>query len=154
MGGVHYMFLSHADDVGDAARYAERFGATRLIHEADSEAMPDAEWIIRGGEPIRPDGHVEIIPVPGHTMGSLALLYEERYLFTGDHLWWDPEARRLDLPSVYVRSNRHLVASTRRLLGYRFEWVLPGHGHRVHLPSTEMREAIMDLIHRRHPKSA
>jgi hypothetical protein len=29
-----------------------------------------------------------------------------------------------------------------RLAGYRFEWVLPGHGQRVHLPATEVRQQI------------
>src|SRR5579885_692063 len=138
MGGVRYIFLSHADDGGDAGRYAKRFGAVRLIHEADAEAMPDAERILRGDKSVGLDDQVEIIPVPGHTMGSLALLYARRYLFTGDHLWWDPEDCRLDVPSVYVCSHRHLLTSTERLLTYPFEWVLPGHGHRIHLPFTEM----------------
>ena len=32
-----------------------------------------------------------------------------------------------------------------RLAGYRFEWVLPGHGQKVHLPAGEMRERILRL---------
>jgi hypothetical protein len=34
------------------------------------------------------------------------------------------------------------VESMRRLLGYDFEWVLPGHGHRRHLPGAQMRESL------------
>ena len=33
-----------------------------------------------------------------------------------------------------------------RLAAYRFEWVLPGHGQKVHLPAAaEMREQILRL---------
>jgi hypothetical protein len=32
-----------------------------------------------------------------------------------------------------------------RLAAYRFEWVLPGHGQRVHLPAAEMRHQIERL---------
>jgi hypothetical protein len=32
-----------------------------------------------------------------------------------------------------------------RLAAYRFEWVLPGHGQRVHLPAAEMRQQIERL---------
>ena len=32
-----------------------------------------------------------------------------------------------------------------RLADYRFEWVLPGHGQRVHLPADEMRRQIVRL---------
>ena len=32
-----------------------------------------------------------------------------------------------------------------RLADYRFEWVLPGHGQKVHLPANEMREQILRL---------
>ena len=90
-GGLGYIFLTHEDDVADAARYAARFGATRIIHRADAEAMPDAEWIVDGLETVGLAPEFELIPVPGHTAGSSALLYDRRFLFTGDHLWWDPE---------------------------------------------------------------
>ena len=32
-----------------------------------------------------------------------------------------------------------------RLAAFRFEWVLPGHGQKVHLPAAEMREQIARL---------
>jgi hypothetical protein len=33
----------------------------------------------------------------------------------------------------------------RRLAAYRFEWVLPGHGQRVHLPAAEMSQQVERL---------
>jgi glyoxylase-like metal-dependent hydrolase (beta-lactamase superfamily II) len=42
-----------------------------------------------------------------------------------------------------------MVQSIEKLLNYRFEWVLPGHGDRVHLSSAEMIPAVQDLVRRR-----
>jgi hypothetical protein len=33
-----------------------------------------------------------------------------------------------------------------RLAAYPFEWVLPGHGQKVHLPAAEMREHMRRLV--------
>jgi glyoxylase-like metal-dependent hydrolase (beta-lactamase superfamily II)/ferredoxin len=149
LGGIRYIFLSHEDDVADAARYAKRFGARCIIHRADAEAMPDAEWLVDGEEPIRAGSRVEIIPVPGHTEGSMALLYDGRFLFTGDHLWWDRDHGRLEMPSRLVANHRSLLQSTARLLNYSFDWMLPGHGERLRLPAGEMRAELHRLLQRR-----
>jgi hypothetical protein len=34
----------------------------------------------------------------------------------------------------------------RRLLDYRFEWILAGHGDRVHLSATVMKEQLEELL--------
>lgn len=150
MGGLRYIFLTHEDDVADAAKYAAHFRSIRIIHRADADAMPDAEWIvdIENRQAIGSD--FEIIHVPGHTPGSQALLYKSRFLFTGDHLWWDPAERRLAAPRQLVWNQDHLLASIAKLADVRFEWVLAGHGHRVHLPAEEMQRRLRDLIERRH----
>ena len=36
-------------------------------------------------------GEVECFQVPGHTWGHLVYLIDERYLFTGDTLWFGPD---------------------------------------------------------------
>ena len=149
IGGLRYIFLTHEDDVADAARYAARFGATRIIHRADAEAMPDAEWIVDGLETVSLAPQFDLMPVPGHTPGSSALLYDRRFLFTGDHLWWDPDRRLLEAPQRLVWRSRAMLQSIEKLLGYPFEWVLPGHGDRVHLPQAEMTSAVQDLVKRR-----
>ena len=149
MGGLRYVFLTHEDDVADAAQYATRFGARRIIHRADADAMPDSEWIVEGLETVRLAPQFELIPVPGHTPGSSALLYDSRFLFTGDHLWWDPDARSLEAPRRLVWRSRAMVQSTEKLLNYRFEWVLPGHGDRVKLPSDQMQAHLRFLVDQR-----
>ncbi len=149
MGGIRYIFLTHEDDVADAAQYAARFGASRIIHRADAEAVPDAEWIVDGLETLSLAPQFDLIPVPGHTPGSCALLYDQRYLFTGDHLWWDPETRSLEAPRRLVWRSRAMAQSIEKLLDYRFEWVLAGHGDRIHLSPAEMTSALQHLVERR-----
>ena len=149
MGGLRYVFLTHEDDVADAAQYATRFGARRIIHRADADAMPDAEWIVEGLETVRLAPQFELIPVPGHTPGSSALLYDRRFLLSGDHLWWDPDTRSLEAPRRLVWRSRAMVQSIEKLLNYRFEWVLPGHGDRVKLPSDEMQAHLRFLVDQR-----
>ena len=148
-GGIRYIFLSHEDDVADSGRYAKRFGATRIIHQADAEAVPGAERIVEGEQTIQLGPQFQAIPVPGHTPGSMALLYGERFLFTGDHLWWNPETETLDAPQRLVWRERALVTSIEKLLAYRFEWVLAGHGDRVTLSIQDMRAKLTGLLERR-----
>ena len=38
--------------------------------------------------------------------------------------------------------------SLRKLLDYRFEWVLPGHGRSLRLPASRMRAAVEELLAR------
>lgn len=148
-GGIAHIFLTHKDDVADADKYAGHFGAERIIHRADADAAPSAERIIDGEETASMGSDFHIIPVPGHTAGSMALLYRERFLFTGDHLWWNPRAKSLDAPTRLIWRKWTLVESIRKLLDYSFEWVLAGHGDRVHLSSTDMRRHLLALVERR-----
>ncbi|MGH9846797.1 MAG: MBL fold metallo-hydrolase [Blastocatellia bacterium] len=153
-GGVRYIFLSHEDDVADCDRYAEQFSSTRIIHWADIDAVPGAERVIEGEEPVQLAPQFHAIPVPGHTPGSMALLYGERFLFTGDHLWWEPETETLGTPQNLVWSEPHLLRSIEKLMDYRFEWVLAGHGDRIRLPTDEMRSQIRHLVERRQQLNA
>ncbi len=150
-GGIARIFLTHKDDVADAEKYAAHFGAKRMIHRADLEAASDAEWIIEDADSIEIMPDFRIIPVPGHTAGSMALLYKNRFLFTGDHLWWDAAQKMLGAPTRLVWRKHVLVDSIRKLLDYPFEWVLAGHGDRTRLPVDEMHAQLQALIGRRQP---
>jgi glyoxylase-like metal-dependent hydrolase (beta-lactamase superfamily II)/ferredoxin len=130
MGGVATMLLTHADDVADHAVFAHRFGARRIMHEADaSHSTRDVEVKLRGEAPVRLDDDWVAIPVPGHTRGSTAFLYRDEILFTGDHLWWSGTAKRLAASrSVCWYSWDEQTRSMQRLLDFSFERILPGHG--------------------------
>lgn len=148
-GGIRYIFLSHKDDVADATRYAKAFGATQIIHRADAHALPNAEWIIDGKDSVEAETGFLFIPVPGHTAGCMALLYNNRFLFSGDHLWWDHVRQQLDTPKNLVWDDVQLERSVKTLLNHSFEWVLPGHGKRIHLSPPDMKKAIHQLLYRR-----
>lgn len=148
-GGVTHIFLTHRDDLADADRYARHFGAKRIIHFGDADAVPEAEWILEGADGIHLADGFQAIPVPGHTAGSMALNYKETFLFTGDHLWWNPQMQSLEAPRRLVWRRNALNASLQKLLDYRFEWVLAGHGSRVKLPADEMRDRLQAMLDRR-----
>lgn len=123
-GGVKWVFLTHKDDVGDAARFAERFKAELFIHARDRAELPasafDKDFKLADG--------LQVVCTPGHTPGSACLLYDADggVLFSGDHLllskgnvrpvqfaWtWDWDAQ---------------LDSAVKVLAYDFETVLPGH---------------------------
>jgi glyoxylase-like metal-dependent hydrolase (beta-lactamase superfamily II)/ferredoxin len=149
LGGLRYIFLTHQDDVADAALYAREFGATRIIHRADSRAQRDAEMVIDGLAPLSIDAEFKIIPTPGHTRGHCVLLFDDRFLFTGDHLWWEPEVGALGASrNVCWYSWSEQTASMSRLLDEKFEWVLPGHGDRGRLPVDLMHSELAALVAR------
>jgi glyoxylase-like metal-dependent hydrolase (beta-lactamase superfamily II)/ferredoxin len=154
LGGVRTMVLSHRDDVADHAAFARRFGCERVMHAADAGALP-VERRILGVDHVVLDEELTVVPVPGHTRGSIALLYRDKFLFTGDHLWWDEEDERLDMGRrVCWYSWTDQLRSLERLRDLRFEWVLPGHGRRFRASSADaMRSALDETIARLKPRS-
>ena len=146
-GGIRYIFLTHRDDVADAAKYARRFGATRIIHRLELASQPDAERVIEGFEPVALAPGFLAIPTPGHTRGHCALLALDRFLFSGDHIWWSRVRGRLNASrDVCWHSWKQQVESVGLLDRHSFEWVLPGHGERVRFPREEMRRQVGRLI--------
>ena len=92
------MFLTHHDDVADHEQFHQHFGCERIIHEADARwALKSAEQKLSGDGPWQLAPDVKIIATPGHTRGSTALLYREKFIFTGDHLSW-----RLDTDGLFT----------------------------------------------------
>jgi glyoxylase-like metal-dependent hydrolase (beta-lactamase superfamily II) len=77
----------------------------------------------------------------------MALLFRDKILFAGDHLWGDGDG--LDASSgVCWYSWSEQTRSMERLLDYDFEWVLPGHGPPLHASPSRMRTALERLIAR------
>ena len=150
LGGVRTMFLSHVDDVADHALFARRFACERVMHAADAGgALHEVERKLRGHDPVALAPDLLAIPVPGHTRGSAVLLYRGQVLFTGDHLWGSADGKRLEAGrGVCWYSWTEQTRSMARLLDFDFEWVLPGHGARLHAPKGRMREELERLIAR------
>jgi glyoxylase-like metal-dependent hydrolase (beta-lactamase superfamily II)/ferredoxin len=140
LGGVDVLFLTHRDDVADHADFARHFGCRRVLHAAEISADTQAvEQVLEGTDPIELAPDLLAIPTPGHTEGSTCLLYQDTYLFTGDHMALSRSAGRLTgFRGACWWRWPEVIRSTERLLEHRFEWVLPGHGRRLHLPADEM----------------
>lgn len=146
LGGVAHIFLTHRDDVADAERYARHFGSRRVIHRDELSSQPGAELVLDGDGPWELAPGYLAIATPGHTQGHCVLLFQERFLFTGDHLDWDRDTLQLAASENYCwHSWPRQAESMRQLANYDFEWVLPGHGQKVYLPAAEMREQILRL---------
>jgi glyoxylase-like metal-dependent hydrolase (beta-lactamase superfamily II)/ferredoxin len=146
MGGISLMVFSHRDDVADHEKFHEHFGSPRVIHRADSSGMR-AERLLEGEEPVALDQELLAIPVPGHTRGHVVFLYKNKFLFTGDHLAWsDNRGGLIAFRDVAWYSWPEQTRSMARLLDYSFEWVLPGHGRRAHLPADVMKESLRDCV--------
>ncbi|MBD0325096.1 MAG: ferredoxin, partial [Pyrinomonadaceae bacterium] len=62
LGGVRLMFLTHRDDVADHARFAKKFGCTRIMHADDGAARHAVEHVIQGENEVRLDDDLLIIP--------------------------------------------------------------------------------------------
>ncbi|HEX5614392.1 MAG TPA: MBL fold metallo-hydrolase [Acidimicrobiia bacterium] len=149
--GVADVLLTHRDDIADAAKYADHFGARVWIHEDDRDAVPFATHTITGVEPTELRPGVLVFPVPGHTRGSVLYLVDREHLFSGDSLAWS--WRRDDLVawedvawyswSAQLRSLRRFADA-----GLPFSWVLPGHGKWHGAPPAEMHDRLVRLLDR------
>jgi glyoxylase-like metal-dependent hydrolase (beta-lactamase superfamily II) len=150
MGGVAVMFLTHRDDVADHELWAREFGAERVLHKSDiGPATAAVERPIWGSDAVVLGAGLVAIPTPGHTRGHAVLLHREKYLFTGDHLWWSDVQGSLSASrGVCWYSWSEQIRSMESLLSYRFEWVLPGHGRRAHATASEMRTKLVSCIER------
>jgi glyoxylase-like metal-dependent hydrolase (beta-lactamase superfamily II)/ferredoxin len=128
MGGVRWIVLTHRGGAGEHAAWARHYGAARVIHRDElDESTAEAEQILTG--PTRLAEDLEVLPVPGHTAGSIALLWRSEVLLAGAHLAAD-EAGRLCAPRAQeawdARRQRDSIAALRDV---PFTRVCPARGH-------------------------
>ena len=144
MGGISKIVLSHKDDIAGHAEHAAYWQAHRVAHSR--EHIDGVEMTIDGDEPVNLGDDLLVIPCPGHSHGSICLLFEERVLFTGDHLWWNPKLQQLSASKTYCWYDWDTqLTSIENLLNYNFSIVCPGHGaiHRTTNP-----EAMCEDLHK------
>lgn len=151
MGGIKLMVLTHRDDVADHEKWAAHFAAERIMHASDvGRSTEQVERQITGRDRVELAEDLLMIPTPGHTRGHMVLLYRNRYLFAGDHVWWSPNYNALYAsPRVCWYNWEEQTRSMERLADYEFEWVLPGHGRRVQAKdAAQMKEYLQACITR------
>lgn len=148
MGGLRYLYLTHRDDVADHQKFHDYFGCDRILHADEvNRGTQSVEIKLMGSDPIQLDPELLIIPVPGHTKGHTVLLYQNKFLFTGDHLAWSARQNHLvAFREVCWYSWEELQRSMRKLANYSFEWVLPGHGRRYHADAKTMHQAMQKCL--------
>ena len=148
LGNVRRMLLTHQDDVADHQKFHDRFGCERVLHRDDvrtKTAMIEVKP--EGSDPIALAPDLLMIPTPGHTRGHAVFLYRDKFLFTGDHLAWSERRGHLyAFRSACWYSWSEQIRSMERLLDYRFEWVLPGHGRPIRLQPDEMHTSLQRCI--------
>ncbi len=146
MGGVKYLYLTHRDDVADHAKFQRHFDCDRILHQDDITS--DTKFVeiqLQGYDPYQLAPDLTIVPVPGHSKGHTVLLYQNKFLFTGDHLAWSVYLEQLYAFRRFCwYSWTEQIKSMRRLADYSFEWVLPGHGRRFH--SQDMARELQKCI--------
>lgn len=146
-GGLAKILLTHQDDVADADRFAAHFKARVFIHEDDRRAAPFATDLLRGTDsaPLTPG--LLALPVPGHTKGSVAYLLEQRFLFSGDSLYWSRRRQHLSaFRDACWYSWAEQAQSLARLRGHPFSWVLPGHGNCCRKEPEELARQLDELV--------
>src|SRR5262249_29849343 len=116
----------------------------------DRRAAPFATDVFSGLDDVDINAGCVAIPTPGHTKGSAMFLFDERYLFTGDSLAWshadgDLTAFRYACWYSWTAQQQSLGRLAAR---HRFEWVLPGHGARVHGDAGTLHGRLCELVSR------
>ena len=124
---------THADHISGGQALAELCGASYLLHPYDAihpiDLLPasihfsplwDGQHLQLGKV------HFQVIHVPGHTLGNVALLLEDRFLFGGDTLFIDSIGRpdlggKESWSELHYRSLQKLHALNEQVL------LLPGH---------------------------
>ncbi|BAW96068.1 metallo-beta-lactamase superfamily hydrolase [[Synechococcus] sp. NIES-970] len=148
LGGVKYLFLTHRDDVADHQKFHDHFGCDRLLHRADLRpGTQSVEIILEGTEPQSFLSNCLLIPVPGHTEGHVVLLYDNQYLFTGDHLAFSARLGHLTgFRNHCWYSWTAQIASMKNLLAYPITWILPGHGRRYQAEPNKLHQDLQACI--------
>lgn len=148
MGGIKYLYLTHRDDIADHEKFAHHFNCERILHIDDiTEKTKGVEIQLSGEETIEFSPDILIIPIPGHTKGHTALIYRQKYLFSGDHLAWSSDLNHLHaFRHVCWYSWPEQISSMKKLAYYSWEWVLPGHGRRYHDNTETMKEQMEKCI--------
>ena len=120
-GGFTDHYLSHVDEAGPMlGRIAARFGSRLRAPAAEADAIGKyARVDVPLAERHIDDHGIEVIPTPGHTVGSTCYLVPgadgARYLFTGDLLFVNASG---DWTGGYIEafSDAHALAESLRLL--------------------------------------
>lgn len=130
LGGIFRQYLNHRHEASPACdRVAEAFGAPLYVHEEDAAAASEVcevSGTFSGRHRLGDD--FEVIPVPGHTPGATAFLWdigERRVLFTGDTIFF-VRGRWRGAVLDGISDRERYIESLELLRSLEFDTVVPG----------------------------
>jgi glyoxylase-like metal-dependent hydrolase (beta-lactamase superfamily II) len=128
--GVSRQYLNHHHEASPACDWVARtFGAPLYVHEADARAVSElcnVDETFSGRHKI--DENFQIIPIPGHTNGATAFLWDtgqHRALFTGDTIFFIRGRWRAAVLDG-VSDRERYMKSLELIRGIDFDFVVPG----------------------------
>lgn len=121
----------------------------RYYHEYElDERTVGIEHVLKGeeeGKEWQIGGDLKILFLPGHTQGSISIVYDDRALFSGDHVAYSGFLQTLTGHPRYNWYDKALQAqSIRALQKEKFVWLLPGHGRRYKFANEEMKSQMLE----------
>jgi len=144
-GGVDTIIFTHKDDIPHHDKWKTRFpDVQRIIHKTDATSKArEMEIKLEGTGAWKPSDDYQIIHTPGHTAGSLCVLFKtpkDSVLFSGDTLGYSASRKALEGFKRYNQGNEEVQEESIRMLGseaYTFQWILPAHGRLVRFGSVD-----------------
>ena len=130
LGGISRQYLNHHHEASPACDWvANTFGAPLHVHEEDAAAAAeicnvDATF----SERHKLDGDFEVIPIPGHTGGATAFLWDSgqhRVLFTGDTIFFGRSKWRAAVLDG-VSDRERYIESLELIRSLDFDLIVPG----------------------------
>jgi len=139
----------HIDHISGNSYLKSKYNIPVYIHEQDNNLLtdsisnlssimytetiilPSADKLLTDNEIIRKNNiELKIIHTPGHTPGSICIVYNKKYIFTGDTLFCG-SVGRCDLPG----GNEQILLNSLEKLKHLPESmiILPGHGPQCNL---------------------
>ena len=116
-GTARAQYLNHWHEATFGGGFAD---APLLVNEADAPWVKVPHTTFSGRQTVEDD--FELIPIPGHTPGATAFLWQ-RMLFTGDSLWLDGEEW---IAAVLEDSDRAAYIDSLELLKtVEFDYLVP-----------------------------
>ena len=143
--------LTHCDidHIGSVAELKRLTGARVAIHELDAPVLSGQQRPQKGGlvmvalyrllrfRPVAPDarlrdgdtiGGLQVMHVPGHTAGSIALVRDDGVLFSGDALLSGTDGHVTPPDPRLAFDRARALASAERITARHATLLLPGHG--------------------------
>jgi hypothetical protein len=160
LGGISRQYLNHSHEASPACdRVAGTFRAPLYVHEEDAVAAAEVCNVdATFSERHKLDEDFEIIPVPGHTSGATAFLWDSgqhRVLFTGDTIYLGRDRWRAAVLDG-VSDRERYIESLGLIRTLDFDLIVPGiasaglpyYSFTDRAEATKQIEAILERLHR------